>query len=81
VVGDGPGFLVNRLLLPYMVEAISLLEEGQTPENIDKTMEAFGMPMGPIELFDEVGIDVANKVAKILAASMGDRMAESEMTV
>ncbi len=79
VVGDGPGFLVNRLLLPYMVEAISLLEEGQTPEDIDKTMEAFGMPMGPIELFDEVGIDVANKVAKILAASMGDRMAESDM--
>ncbi len=79
VVGDGPGFLVNRLLLPYMVEAISLLEEGQTPEDIDKTMEAFGMPMGPIELFDEVGIDVANKVAKILAASMGDRMAESTM--
>ncbi|MCK4755223.1 MAG: hypothetical protein KAS58_08310, partial [Calditrichia bacterium] len=79
VVGDGPGFLVNRLLLPYMVEAISLLEKGQTPEDIDKTMESFGMPMGPIELFDEVGIDVANKVAKILAASMGDRMAESDM--
>ena len=79
VVGDGPGFLVNRLLLPYMVEAVSLLEQGQTPEDIDKTMENFGMPMGPIELFDEVGIDVANKVAKILAVSMGDRMAESKM--
>jgi len=79
VVGDGPGFLVNRLLLPYMVEAVSLLEQGQTPGDIDKTMEKFGMPMGPIELFDEVGIDVALKVAKILAVTMGDRMAESNM--
>jgi 3-hydroxyacyl-CoA dehydrogenase/enoyl-CoA hydratase/3-hydroxybutyryl-CoA epimerase len=79
VVGDGPGFLVNRLLLPYMVEAVSLLEEGQSPEEIDQTMEQFGMPMGPIELFDEVGIDVATKVAKILAVDMGDRMAESDM--
>jgi 3-hydroxyacyl-CoA dehydrogenase/enoyl-CoA hydratase/3-hydroxybutyryl-CoA epimerase len=79
VVGDGPGFLVNRLLLPYMVEAVSLLEEGQTPENLDRAMEKFGMPMGPIELFDEVGIDVAFKVAKILAVTMGDRMAESKI--
>jgi 3-hydroxyacyl-CoA dehydrogenase/enoyl-CoA hydratase/3-hydroxybutyryl-CoA epimerase len=79
VVGDGPGFLVNRLLLPYMVEAVSLLEEGHSPEMIDQVMEQFGMPMGPIELFDEVGIDVATKVAKILAVDMGDRMAESDM--
>jgi 3-hydroxyacyl-CoA dehydrogenase/enoyl-CoA hydratase/3-hydroxybutyryl-CoA epimerase len=79
VVGDGPGFLVNRLLLPYMVESVSLLEEGHSPEKLDRAMENFGMPMGPIELFDEVGIDVAFKVAKILAVSMGDRMAESDM--
>ena len=79
VVGDGPGFLVNRLLLPYMVEAVSLLEEGLTPEELDQALEKFGMPMGPIELFDEVGIDVALKVAKILAETMGDRMAESDM--
>jgi 3-hydroxyacyl-CoA dehydrogenase/enoyl-CoA hydratase/3-hydroxybutyryl-CoA epimerase len=79
VVGDGPGFLVNRLLLPYMVEAVSLLQQGQTPEDIDKTMEIFGMPMGPIELFDEVGIDVALKVAKILTVTMGDRMAKSDI--
>ena len=79
VVGDGPGFLVNRLLMPYMVEAISLLEEGHTIETIDRTMESFGMPMGPIELFDEVGIDVAHKVSHILAESMGDRMAESDL--
>ena len=79
VVADGPGFLVNRLLLPYMVEAVSLLEEGHTLDKLDKTMVRFGMPMGPIELFDEVGIDVAYKVAKILAGTMGDRMAESDL--
>jgi 3-hydroxyacyl-CoA dehydrogenase/enoyl-CoA hydratase/3-hydroxybutyryl-CoA epimerase len=79
VVNDGPGFLVNRLLVPYMVEAISLLEEGHRIERIDSVMEQFGMPMGPIELFDEVGIDVAYKVAKILAKDMGDRMAESDL--
>ncbi len=79
VVSDGPGFLVNRLLVPYMVEAVSLLEEGHGIKKIDKTMINFGMPMGPIELFDEVGIDVAFKVAKILSQSMGDRMAESNI--
>jgi len=79
LVNDGPGFLVNRLLVPYMVEAISLLEEGYSIKRIDSIMEQFGMPMGPVTLFDEVGIDVAHKVAKILQASMGDRMAESDM--
>jgi len=79
VVSDGPGFLVNRLLVPYMVEAVSLLEEGHGIQKIDKAMLNFGMPMGPIELFDEVGIDVAFKVAKILSQSMGDRMAESDI--
>ena len=79
VVKDGPGFLVNRLLLPYMVEAISLLEEGHSMQKIDKVMKKFGMPMGPIELFDEVGIDVAEKVAKILQHTMADRMAESDL--
>ena len=79
LVNDGPGFLVNRLLVPYMVEAIALLEEGNTIQRIDKALKNFGMPMGPIELFDEVGLDVAYKVAKILMESMGDRMAESDI--
>ena len=79
VVNDGPGFLVNRLLLPYMVEAVSLLEEGHSIKEIDSTLLDFGMPMGPIELFDEVGIDVAFKVAKILQKTMSDRMAESDI--
>ncbi len=79
LVNDGPGFLVNRLLLPYMVEAISLLEQGNTIQAVDDAMKHFGMPMGPIELFDEVGLDVALKVAKILQKTMGDRMAESDI--
>ena len=70
---------MNRLLVPYMVEAVSLLEEGYSIKTIDQTMEKFGMPMGPIELFDEVGIDVAYKVAKILTKSMGEHMAESDL--
>ena len=78
-VKDGPGFLINRLLLPYMVEAISLLEAGHSMQKIDAVMKKFGMPMGPIELFDEVGIDVAEKVAKILQKTMSDRMAESDL--
>lgn len=79
VVNDGPGFLVNRLLVPYMVEAISLLEEGHSIKKIDGVMKKFGMPMGPIELFDEVGLDVAHKVSKILMETMADRMADSDL--
>jgi 3-hydroxyacyl-CoA dehydrogenase/enoyl-CoA hydratase/3-hydroxybutyryl-CoA epimerase len=79
VVNDGPGFLVNRILVPYMVEAVALLEEGNDAAHIDAVMRKFGMPMGPFELFDEVGIDVAYKVAKILQDFMSDRMAESDL--
>jgi 3-hydroxyacyl-CoA dehydrogenase/enoyl-CoA hydratase/3-hydroxybutyryl-CoA epimerase len=79
VVKDGPGFLVNRLLVPYMVESITLLEEGYHLEQVDQVMVDFGMPMGPIELFDEVGIDVAYKVAKILAHFMPGRIPDSDV--
>jgi 3-hydroxyacyl-CoA dehydrogenase/enoyl-CoA hydratase/3-hydroxybutyryl-CoA epimerase len=79
VVKNGPGFLVNRLLVPYMVEAITLIEEGHAPQKVDQVMVNFGMPMGPLELFDEVGIDVAYKVAKILNRFMSDRMADSQV--
>ncbi len=73
VVKDGPGFLVNRLLLPYMNEAMFLFDEGVSVERIDRVMLDFGMPMGPIRLVDEVGIDVAAKVAKILHQAFGAR--------
>ena len=61
VVKDSPGFLVNRILGPYIGEAARLLLEGNAMESIDKAMRAFGMPVGPIELLDDVGIDVAAK--------------------
>ncbi|MFI4876047.1 MAG: 3-hydroxyacyl-CoA dehydrogenase NAD-binding domain-containing protein [Blastopirellula sp. JB062] len=59
VVNDGPGFLVNRLLFPYMNEALALLQEGVSMERIDKCAKKFGMPIGPISLYDMVGIDTA----------------------
>ena len=59
VVGDGPGFLVNRLLFPYMNEAIELLLDGASIKEIDRAATAFGMPMGPITLYDLVGLDTA----------------------
>ncbi len=76
---DGPGFVVNRILGPYMNESGFLLEEGNAIESIDKAMIDFGMPMGPMALLDEVGIDVAAKVAKILSAAFGDRMEPSHV--
>ena len=74
VVKDGPGFLVNRLLLPYMAEAAFLLTEGMSIEAVDKAYLKFGMPMGPFELMDSVGLDVGAKVLKIFAAAYPDRV-------
>ena len=66
-VKDSPGFLVNRVLGPYMQNAFRMLDEGQKPETIDAAMEAFGMPMGPIELADTVGLDICLHAGKQLA--------------
>lgn len=75
VVKDGPGFLVNRLLMPYMAEAAFLAEEGMSIEVVDKAyVKEFGMPMGPFELMDEVGLDVCLKVLKIFKKSFGERI-------
>jgi 3-hydroxyacyl-CoA dehydrogenase/enoyl-CoA hydratase/3-hydroxybutyryl-CoA epimerase len=74
---DGPGFVVNRILGPYMNESGFVLEEGNTIESVDKAMVDFGMPMGPMALLDEVGIDVASKVAHILSGAFGERMQAS----
>jgi 3-hydroxyacyl-CoA dehydrogenase len=73
-VANKPGFLVNRLLGFYMAEALWLLHEGQRIDEIDRTMVAWGMPMGPVALIDEVGIDVAVKVAHILADAFPGRL-------
>ena len=66
VVKSAPGFLVNRALMPYMLEAIDRVEKGESPEQLDAAAVAFGMPMGPIELMDTVGLDVGAFVAKEL---------------
>jgi 3-hydroxyacyl-CoA dehydrogenase/enoyl-CoA hydratase/3-hydroxybutyryl-CoA epimerase len=66
-VKDSPGFLVNRVLGPYMQNAFRMLDEGVKPETIDSAMEAFGMPMGPIELADTVGLDICLHAGKQLA--------------
>jgi 3-hydroxyacyl-CoA dehydrogenase/enoyl-CoA hydratase/3-hydroxybutyryl-CoA epimerase len=74
VVKDSPGFLVNRILGPYIAEAARLLLEGNSMESIDKAMRGFGMPVGPIELLDDVGIDVAAKAGGTMANAFPERM-------
>jgi 3-hydroxyacyl-CoA dehydrogenase/enoyl-CoA hydratase/3-hydroxybutyryl-CoA epimerase len=74
VVKDAPGFLVNRILMPYVVEAGYLFEHGARVEDIDEAMLEFGMPMGPLRLIDEVGVDVSSHVAADLAGKFSDRM-------
>jgi 3-hydroxyacyl-CoA dehydrogenase/enoyl-CoA hydratase/3-hydroxybutyryl-CoA epimerase len=72
VVNDGPGFYTTRILALYMNEALLLLEEGGDIEAIDAAMEQWGFPMGPFELFDLVGIDVAAKITEIMGNRLGD---------
>ena len=74
IVKGSPGFLVNRLLMPYLNEAGVLLGQNVSLESIDEAMLDFGMPMGPLRLIDEVGIDVAYDVARELAEAFKDRM-------
>jgi 3-hydroxyacyl-CoA dehydrogenase / enoyl-CoA hydratase / 3-hydroxybutyryl-CoA epimerase len=74
IVKGSPGFLVNRLLMPYLNEAGVLLGEGESIESIDNAMLEFGMPMGPLRLIDEVGIDIAYDVAHELAEAFNGRM-------
>lgn len=74
LVNNCSGFLVNRILIPYLNEAALMLQEGGSVEAIDQAIERFGMPMGPFLLSDEVGLDVGLKVAKTLETAYGDRM-------
>lgn len=74
VVKDKAGFYVNRILAPYMNEAGYLVAGGVPVDQVDKALKKLGFPIGPINLLDEVGIDVGTKVAPILAAAFGDRM-------
>ncbi len=79
VVGDLPGFWVNRILTPYLNEAGILLMEGAPMEAIDRVMTRFGFPVGPVTLLDEVGLDVAGKAAGVMHAAFGARLAPSDL--
>ena len=68
---SAPGFIVNRALTAYLSEALTMLDEGVAKETIDKAAEDFGMPMGPIELTDTVGLDIAVDVAEMLKRDLG----------
>ena len=74
VVEGSPGFLINRILTPYLNEAGFLLCEGYSISDIDRAASDFGLPMGPLRLLDEVGFDVAVKVGMIMQKGFGDRM-------
>jgi len=79
VVKDSPGFLVNRILVPYLMEAVRLHASGIPVKDIDDAMLAFGMPMGPLRLLDEIGLDVASHVAQTLADAFPDRFTNSDL--
>lgn len=79
VVKDSPGFLVNRILVPYLMEAVRLHSSGIPVKDIDDAMLEFGMPMGPMRLLDEIGLDVATHVAKTLAEAFPDRFPKSDV--
>lgn len=79
VVKDCPGFLVNRLLFPYLNESLLLLEEGASPDVVDHAAREFGMPMGPIILHDVIGLDTALFAGRVLAAAYPDRMFEPKI--
>jgi 3-hydroxyacyl-CoA dehydrogenase / enoyl-CoA hydratase / 3-hydroxybutyryl-CoA epimerase len=71
-VKSAPGFLVNRALTPYLSEAFAMLDEGTPKETIDRAAEDFGMPMGPIELADRVGLDIGLEVVRMLKDKLDD---------
>jgi 3-hydroxyacyl-CoA dehydrogenase/enoyl-CoA hydratase/3-hydroxybutyryl-CoA epimerase len=77
IVHDSPGFYANRILAPYINEAGKMLDEGAAIDAVDRALVAFGFPVGPITLVDEVGIDVAGKSGNIIADAFGARMAPS----
>ncbi|HVU40030.1 MAG TPA: 3-hydroxyacyl-CoA dehydrogenase family protein, partial [Xanthobacteraceae bacterium] len=76
-VKSAPGFLVNRALTPYLLEALLMLDAGMKRETIDKAAVDFGMPMGPIELADEVGLDICLHVAEMLRSSLNRDMPDA----
>jgi 3-hydroxyacyl-CoA dehydrogenase / enoyl-CoA hydratase / 3-hydroxybutyryl-CoA epimerase len=76
-VASAPGFLVNRALMPYLMEALIMVDQGVPKETIDRAAEEFGMPMGPIELADQVGLDICLHVADVLRTQLQRPMPET----
>ncbi|MFW1678145.1 fatty acid oxidation complex subunit alpha FadB [Pontibacter sp. JAM-7] len=81
VVNDCPGFLVNRILMAYLLGFEQLLRQGVSPYHIDKVMHAYGWPMGPAALLDAVGLDTASHAGHIMAAGYPERMAFSDSVI
>ncbi len=81
VVADGPGFVVNRLLLTHLNEALAMVTAGVSIQRIDAAMIKFGMPLGPLELLDEIGLDTALQSGVVLADVFGERSGGSELLV
>ncbi|MEZ6122338.1 MAG: 3-hydroxyacyl-CoA dehydrogenase family protein [Planctomycetaceae bacterium] len=81
VVRDSPGFLLNRLLVPFLNEALELLLDGAAIETLDSAASDFGLPHGPLRLFDEFGIDVAIAVGRSLYRAFPDRIVPSELLI
>ena len=79
VVRDCPGFLVNRILFPYMNEALVMLEEGASPRALDKAATAFGMPMGPCALNDLVGLDTSLYAGQVIERAFPDRTPKTRL--
>ncbi|MGE5191101.1 MAG: 3-hydroxyacyl-CoA dehydrogenase NAD-binding domain-containing protein [Deltaproteobacteria bacterium] len=79
VCNDCPGFLVNRILMPYMNEAVLLLLEGAAMDQIDRVATRFGFPVGPIALHDMVGLDTAYYAGKVMSAAYSDRTVETQL--
>ncbi|MCS7168472.1 MAG: 3-hydroxyacyl-CoA dehydrogenase NAD-binding domain-containing protein [Gemmatales bacterium] len=79
VVKDSPGFLVNRILFPYLNEAMLMLEEGVEPRELDRIAVEFGMPMGPVTLQDVVGLDTALFAGRVLQQAFPDRFVENRI--
>jgi 3-hydroxyacyl-CoA dehydrogenase/enoyl-CoA hydratase/3-hydroxybutyryl-CoA epimerase len=73
LVQDSPGFLVNRVLFPYLLEAAALYQSGADAEAIDSALTGWGMPMGPLRLIDEIGIDITIDIAETLEKAYGPR--------
>src|SRR5437899_328336 len=73
IVRDSPGFLVNRVIFPYLLEAAEFFENGVKAQEIDEALLEWGMPMGPLRLIDEIGVDIAVDIANTLEKAYGNR--------